>query len=147
MTAWEETCVLGWEKATYSRTLACRYMNMSALIRGHLHGERTVCAETQEPPTAVFLKIQNKPKHHLLCFNAGVLCKSNWVEHRAPASYFCSKNALSKVMRAGFEVAPAGKYSRRLCGCVCVCPPTEKSLFSFNCCFPKSCSLTVLHRV
>ncbi len=74
--------------------------------------------------------------------NCGVLCKLEWVENRARASYFCSKNALSKVMRTIFEVAPAGKCSRRL-----RVPSPKKSLFSSNCCFPKSCSLTVLHRV
>lgn len=67
----------------------------------------------------------------------GFLCKSNRVEHWAPASYFCSKNALSEVMRTVFEVAPAGKYSRRLRE---PSPPTQptkkKSLFSSNCCFP-----------
>lgn len=85
-------------------------------------------------------KKRNKPKHHSSYFSAGVLCKSNWVENSAPASYFCSKNALSKVMRTVFEVAPAGKYSRRLC----VCPPPQKSLCSLLiAASPKSRSLTV----
>lgn len=46
-------------------------------------------------------------------------------------------------MRTVFEVAPARECSRRLC----VPPSPKKSLFSSNCCFPKSCPLTVLHWV
>lgn len=98
-----------------------------------------MCWNTGAHDGSILLKIEINPS---TTRHASVLCKSNWVERRAPASYFCSKNALSKVMRTVFEVAPAGKYSRRLC-----VPSPEKSLFSSNCCFPKCCSLTVLHRV
>lgn len=111
--------------------LGCRYMNMSECLKGHLH-----------VILYVLEKHRNKPMRHSSCFSGGVLRKSYWVEHRAQASYFCSQNALSKVMRTVFEVAPAGKYSRRL-----RVPSPGTLLFSSNCCFPKSCSLTVLQRV
>lgn len=50
-------------------------------------------------------------------------------------------------MRTVLEVAPAGKHSRRLrvCVSVWVLSPPKKSLFSPNCCLPKSCSLTLFH--
>lgn len=111
---------------------------------GHLHVEITICAGRQEQATAESLKNGNKPKHHFSCFSTGVLCKSNEVEHRAAAGYFCSDNALPRVKRTVFEVAPAGNYSR--CHCATP-PPKKKSLFSPNCCFPKSCTLTVLYRI
>lgn len=130
------------KKGIFSHMLGCRYMNMSAYIEGHMHVEMLHVLKHRSTRRQHPVKNRNKPEHHSSCFNYGVLCKSNWVERRAPASYFCSKNALSKVMRTVFEVAPAGKYSRRLC-----VPSPKKSLFSSNCCFPKSCSLTVLHRV
>lgn len=55
----------------------------------------------------------NKPKHHLSWFNYEVLCKSNWVEHKAPASYFSLNCAQSKVKRITFEVFPAREGGRR----------------------------------
>lgn len=101
--------------------LGCRYINTSVCMRGHLNVEILYVLKLRQHP----VKNRNKPEHHLSRFNCGVLCKSNRVEHRALASYFCSKNALSKVMRTLFEVAPAGKHSRRLCA-----PSPPKSLCS-----------------
>lgn len=115
-------------------------------MKAHLHVESTVCAQTQGYTRLLPVKSRNKPWHQSSCFIGGVLCKSNWVEHKAPASYFCSKNALSEMMKTFF-------FFRSLCWsmlktslCARALPP-KKSLFSSNCCFPKSCSLTVLHRV
>ena len=117
MTAEEETCVSVWEKEMY--------LKIHEYVCGH---ERTfyvskfcMCEEMRQ-------KSEINPKHHSSYFSAGVLCKSNWVENSAPASYFCSKNALSKVMRTVFEVAPAGKYSRRLYVCVCALPLQKASV-------------------
>lgn len=86
-------------------------------------------------------KYWNKPKHHLSWFNYEVLCKSNWVEHKAPASYFSLNCARSKVKRITFEVFPAREGGREE---ELPCEPS-RLCFPPNCCFPKSCSLTVLH--
>lgn len=111
----------GGKEGIHSHMLGCRYINMSVCIREHLHARILYVLRDEGTREQNPVKYRNKPKHHLSCFNCGALCKFNWVKHRAPASYFCSKNALSKVMRTSFEVAPAGKYL----GCSCV-PSHEK---------------------
>lgn len=73
--AWEETCVLVWERGIYSHMLGCGNTDMSASIMGHA-SEKISSALYEHESLRRLLPLKNwNTTHH-----AGVLCKSNRVE-------------------------------------------------------------------
>lgn len=70
----------------------------------------TACAQTEVNTTAASRKKVKQTQTSVVVLHRWSFMEIRWVEHKPPASYFCSKNALSKAMKTIFEVAPAGKY-------------------------------------
>lgn len=107
MTAWEWTCIYACEKSG-AAPCACVQHTFARVYKITCMWWGTVAEASSKKN-----KYWNKPKHHLSWFNYEVLCKSNWVEHKAPASYFSLNCARSKVKRITFEVFPAREGGRR----------------------------------